>query len=291
MKITGTTGLFALFGSPVSHSGSPAMYNYSFEKLGLDYVYVAIDIGKKNIKEMVEAARLFGLKGFNLTMPCKNETVHYLDEVSTEAKIVGAVNTVVNDNGILKGYITDGSGFVDNLEAKGISVKDKKITIVGSGGAGTAIQVELAKRGVREVSVLSRKNGFFDRAIETAKKIKEIHPSTLIKVNDSQDIPLVTSEVLESDIFINASIIGMKPKQEETVIKDKRAFHKDLIVCDCVYNPVETRLLFEAKEAGLKTVDGRGMLLYQGAQNFKIFTGMDMPVQEVAARFFLESSQ
>lgn len=286
MNITGKTGIFALFGSPISHSGSPAMYNYSFQRLGLDYVYVAIDVAEKDVEKMVEAARLFGFEGFNLTMPCKNETIKFLDEVSDEAKIVGAVNTVVNEDGKLKGYITDGIGFLDNLESKGILVRDKKVTIVGSGGAGTAIQVELAKRGVRELTILSRKNGFFDRAVETAKKISAFNQDVKIRVRDSEDTAIVTEEVRSSDIFINASIVGMKPREDDSVIKDKSAFHKHLIVCDCVYNPVETKLLREAREFGLETVDGRGMLLYQGVKAFKLFTGRDMPVEEVFHKFF-----
>lgn len=286
MNISGKTGLFALFGSPVSHSGSPAMYNYSFQALGLDYVYVAIDVKADDVEKMVEAARLFQLKGFNLTMPCKNETIKYLDEVSEAARIVGAVNTVVNENGLLKGYITDGIGFVNNLLVKGIPVRGKKITVAGSGGAGSAIQVELARQGAREITVLSRKNGFFDRACETASKIADQNKNVKINVFDSTDTDLITEEVRESDIFVNAGVVGMKPLHEESVIKDKGAFHRGLTVCDVVYNPVETRLLREAKEAGLVTVDGRGMLLYQGVEAFKLFTGLMMPVEEVSKRFF-----
>lgn len=290
MQITGKTGIFALFGSPVSHSASPSMYNYCFEKLGLDYVYVAIDVKEDGIKEMIQAAKLFHFRGFNLTMPCKNETIKYLDEISEEAKIVGAVNTVVNENGKLKGYITDGIGFVDHLESKGISVKGKKVTVAGSGGAGTAIQVELAKRGASEISVLSRKNGFFDRALKTAERIKELYQNVTVDVYDSNDESSIVKEVRNSDIFVNAGIVGMSPGQNETIIKDTSAFHKDLVVCDAVYNPLQTRLLREAKEHGLVTINGKGMLLYQGVQAFKLFTGRDMPLDEVRERFFSEES-
>lgn len=286
MRITGKTGFFALFGSPVSHSASPAMYNYSFERLGLDYVYLAIDVKKGSGEELVRSARLFGLKGFNLTMPLKNEVLPFLDSVSPEASLVGAVNTVVNEDGQLRGYITDGLGFVDNLISKGRPVEGKRVTVIGSGGAGTAIQVELAKRGAKEVFILSRKEGFFDRALQTAEKIRELFPGVKIRVEDVNDVGLVSELVRESDILVNATIVGMKPGEGESPIKENSCFHKGLVVADCVYNPLETRFLREAREKGLFCVDGRGMLLHQGIAAFKLFTGLDMPVDEVRERFF-----
>lgn len=289
MQITGKTGVFALFGSPVSHSASPLMYNFCFEKLNLDSVYVAIDLPKEGVKEMIQAVKLFNIKGFNLTMPCKNEAIKYLDEVSKEAEIVGAVNTVVNEDGKLKGYITDGVGFVENLISRGIEVAGKKVSILGSGGAGTAIQVELAKRGIAEMSILSRRNGFYERALSTADKIKSLYPRTAIRVLDSNIEENITEEVRKSDIFINASILGMSPNEEESAIQNLEAFHDGLTVCDIVYHPLETKLLREAKEHGLRTVNGKGMLLYQGAEAFRLFTGRKMPIHEVKTRFFMDA--
>ena len=154
-RISGHTGLLALIGSPVGHSGSPAMYNYSFERLGLDYVYVAFDIKVEEVADAIAAMRTFKMRGCNVTMPCKTEVVKYMDELSPAAQIIGAVNTIVNDNGRLTGHITDGEGFVHNLKDHGIDIKGKKITVAGGGGAATAIQVQCALDGAREISIFN----------------------------------------------------------------------------------------------------------------------------------------
>ncbi len=286
MNITGHTGLFALFGSPVGHSGSPAMYNYSFEKLGLDYVYVAIDIGRESVGEAVSAARLYNLKGFNLTMPCKNDALLYMDELSVAAKLVGAVNTVVNEDGRLTGHITDGTGFLKNLEVNGVDIKGKKMVIAGGGGAATAIAVQSALDGAAELTIFSRKEGFFSRTLETAERIKKEVPDIKINVYCTEDTAKMTEEIRRADIFVNATTLGMKPNEAETAVKDVTAFHKGLVVADIVYNPVETRLLREAGVAGCICIGGKGMLLWQGVYAFKLFTGRDMPVEEVRERFF-----
>ena len=134
-RVTGHTGLMALIASPVGHSGSPAMYNYSFERLGLDYVYVALDVKENEVGDAIAAMRLFRMKGGNVTMPDKTEAAKYMDELSPAAQIIGAVNTIVNDDGRFIGHITDGEGFVNNLKDHGIDVKGKKITVAGGGGA------------------------------------------------------------------------------------------------------------------------------------------------------------
>ena len=149
-RISGHTGLLALIGSPVGHSGSPAMYNYSFAKLGLDYAYVAFDVKEDQVKEALDAVKLFHMRGINVTMPDKTEAAKYVDELSPAAQIIGAVNTIVNDDGRLTGYITDGEGFVHNLKDHGVDIKGKKITVAGGGGAATAIQVQCALDGARE---------------------------------------------------------------------------------------------------------------------------------------------
>ena len=287
-RITGHTGLLALIGSPVGHSGSPAMYNYSFERLGLDYAYVAFDVKEDGVKQALEAMRLFNMRGMNVTMPCKVEASKHVDELSKAARIIGAVNTIVNDNGKLIGHITDGEGFVANLMDHGVGIKGKKIAVAGGGGAATAIQVQCALDGAREITIFNKKDAFFERTLATAEKIKDAVAGIKVNVYDIDDIPVMTEEILSSDIFVNATIVGMKPMDDLSVVKDLSAFHKDLVVCDAVYNPVETRLLKEAKEKGCKTVGGKGMLLWQGVAAFKLYTGMDMPVEEVKARYFAE---
>lgn len=285
-RITGHTRLLALIGSPVGHSGSPQMYNYSFERLGIDYAYVAFDIKINQVKDAIAAMRTFQMRGCNVTMPCKTEVVKYMDELSPAARIIGAVNTIVNDDGRLTGYITDGEGFVNNLKDQGISVSGKKITIAGGGGAATAIQVQCALDGAREISIFNIRDEFFARTLETAEKIKREVPGCAVNVYDIADTAKMTEEIASSDIFANATIVGMKPMENESVVKDLSAFHPGLVVADAVYDPQETRLLREAKEAGCTCIGGKGMLLWQGVAAFKLYTGRDMPVDEVKERFF-----
>lgn len=285
-RISGHTGLLALIGSPVGHSGSPAMYNYSFQKLGLDYAYLAFDIQIKEVKDFINSMRLLKMKGGNVTMPCKTEAAKYMDELSPAAKIIGAINTIVNDNGKLIGHITDGEGFVNNLRDHGVDIKGKKITVAGGGGAATAIQVQCALDGAREITIFNIKDKFFEKTLETAKKIREAVPECTVNVYDIADTKKMTKEIQSSDIFANATIVGMKPMDDQSVVKDTAAFHKDLVVADAVYNPEETKLLREAKEAGCTCVGGKGMLLWQGVAAFKLYMGVDMPVEDVKREFY-----
>lgn len=285
-RISGHTGLLALIGSPVGHSGSPAMYNYSFEKLGLDYAYVAFDIKVEEVKDAIAAMKTFKMRGLNVTMPCKTEVVGYMDELSPAARIIGAVNTIVNDDGKLTGYITDGEGFVNNLKDHGIEIFGKKITVAGGGGAATAIQVQCALDGAREITIFNIKDSFFSRTLETAEKIRKEKPDCIVNVYDIADTAKMTEEIADSDIFANATIVGMKPMENESVVKDLSAFRPGLVVADAVYNPEETKLLREAKEAGCTCISGKGMLLWQGVAAFKLYTGCDMPVEEVKELFF-----
>jgi shikimate dehydrogenase len=276
----------ALIGSPVGHSGSPAMYNYSFARLGLDYAYVALDIKEDEVKDAIAAMKLFHMKGGNVTMPDKTEAAKYMDELSPAAQIIGAINTIVNEDGKLVGHITDGEGFVNNLKDHGIDIKGKKITVAGGGGAATAIQVQCALDGAREISIFNKKDAFFARTLETAEKIKKAVPGITVQVFDIDDTAKMTEEIADSDIFANATIVGMKPLDDQSVVKDVKAFRPGLVVADAVYNPEETKLLREAKKAGCVCVGGKGMLLWQGVSAFKLFTGEDMPVEEVKEKFF-----
>lgn len=285
-RISGTTTLLGLIGSPVGHSGSPAMYNYSFQKLGLDYAYMAFDIKKEEVARAIEAIRTFKMRGCNVTMPDKTEVVPYMDALSPAARIIGAVNTIVNEDGKLTGHITDGEGFVSNLRDHGIEIAGKKITVAGGGGAATAIQVQCALDGAREISIFNIKDAFFGRTLETVEKIKKEKPDCTVQVFDLADEKKMAEEIASSDIFTNATIVGMKPMEQESVIKDVSILRPGLIVCDAVYNPKETRLLREAKEAGCICIGGEGMLLWQGVAAFRLYTGQEMPVQEVKELFF-----
>ncbi|HGM3507897.1 TPA: shikimate dehydrogenase [Clostridioides difficile] len=281
MEISGRTGLFALIGTPVGHSKSPVMYNYSFEKLDLDYRYLAFDITVDKVKEALSAIKTFNIKGANVTMPCKSAVTEYMDELSPAARIIGACNTIVNDNGKLVGHITDGVGYVRNLKENGVEVKGKKITIMGAGGAATAIQVQCALDGAREISIFNTKDDFYKRAEQTVENIKKEVPECIVNLYDLEDIDKLYEEIESSDILTNATLIGMKPYDNETNIKDVSILRKELVVTDVVYNPKKTKMIEDAEANGCKAIGGLGMLLYQGAEAFNLYTGLEMPVEEI----------
>ena len=170
-RITGRTGMFCLIGTPVGHSGSPAMYNYSFAQTGLDYAYLAYDVPLEKTEEAVNALKVLGCKGFNVTMPCKTRVAEMVDELSDAAKLIGACNTVVVKDGKLYGNNTDGMGYVRNLKENGVDVKGKKITVMGAGGAATAIQVQCALDGAKKLSIFNRKDKFYANGEKTVNKI------------------------------------------------------------------------------------------------------------------------
>lgn len=286
-RISGRTGMFCLIGTPVGHSGSPAMYNYSFQKTGLDNAYLAYDIPLEKTEEAVQALRVLGCKGFNVTMPCKTKVAELVDELSDAAKLIGACNTVVCKDGKLYGNNTDGMGFVRNLKENGVDVKGKKITIMGAGGAATAVQVQSALDGAAKISIFNRDDEFYANAERTQAKIKEMLPECDVNVYHLEDTEKLYAEIKDSDILVNATKVGMKPLDGQSLIEDTSAFRPDLIVADVVYNPKETKFVQDAKAAGCKVaVGGIGMLLWQGAAAFKLFTGEDMPTDEVYELFF-----
>ncbi len=285
-RITGHTKLFALIGSPVGHSGSPAMYNYSFARNGLDNAYLAFDVPLEKVGDAVEAIRTFGLGGFNITMPDKAEVCKYLDEISPAAKLVGACNTVVIEDGKLIGHNTDGIGFVRNLHEHGIEVKGKKIVLLGAGGAATAIAAQTALDGCAKLSMFNREDEFFEKGEAIIERLHKAVPECQSSITKLEDAEALKAAIAEADILVNATKVGMKPLDGQTLI-DTSVFRSDLVVADTVYNPKETLMIQQAKEAGCKAaIGGIGMLLWQGAAAFKLFTGHEMPTQEVLEKFF-----
>ena len=287
-RINGHTRLYALIGSPVGHSGSPAMYNYSFEKLGIDAAYLAFDTPLEKTEETVRALRTLDVGGFNITMPNKTAVAQLVDRLSPAAKMVGACNTVVvEEDGTMTGHITDGTGFIRNLKEHGVEVKGKKIVLLGTGGAATAIAVQAALDGVKELAIFNRKDEFYANGEKTVEKIRKAVPSIgKVYIEDLDDTELLRETVAVSDILINGTRAGMNPLQD--VIPVPAEFlHKDLAVADVVYNPRETLLVQKAKEAGCRAaIGGIGMLLWQGSAAFELFTGKEMPAQEVMEKFF-----
>ena len=287
-RISGHTRLYALIGSPVGHSGSPAMYNYSFEKLGIDAAYLAFDVPVEKTEDAVNALRTLHAGGFNVTMPCKTAVAQLVDRLSPAAELVGACNTVVfEEDGTMTGHMTDGTGFVRNLREHGVEIKDKKIVLLGTGGAATAIAVQAALDGVAEIAIFNRKDEFYANGEKTVEKIRKALSSIRkVSIEDLDDTELLGKVIGESDILINATRAGMSP-MEDVIPVPAEFLRPELAVADVVYNPKETLLIKKAKEAGCRAaVGGSGMLLWQGVAAFELYTGQEMPVQEVKERFF-----
>ncbi len=284
-EITGHTKLICLLGTPVSHSISPSMHNASFEALNLDYTYLAFDVNTDTLQDTVNTLKNIGARGWNLTMPCKNVMATLCDKLSPAAKISGSVNTVVNDNGILTGHTTDGIGFLRSAREAGHDLTSKKITLLGAGGASTSILVQAALDGASEIVVFSRPGKFYNRAVDMIEALKQ-QTNCNIHIHDLADKELLKEELKTSYILINGTSVGMAPNTEDCIIPDISYFHKSLVVADVIYNPRETKLLTMAKEAGCDTFNGMYMLLYQGAEAFRLWTGEEMPVELVKERYF-----
>lgn len=279
-RITGHTELIGLIATPIRHSSSPRMHNEAFAKLGLDYAYLAFEVGNEELEDTIKGFRAMKVRGSNVSMPNKTVVHKYLDKLSDAAEMCGAVNTIVNDDGVLTGHITDGIGYMSGLKDAGIDIIGKKMTIVGAGGAATAIQVQAALDGVKEISIFNRKDEFYERAQKTVKDINE-KTNCKATLYDLEDLDKLKEEIASSYIFTNATGMGMKPLEGQTYIPDKSFLREDLIVTDVVYAPAETSLLKMAKEVGCKTLNGFPMMLFQGAAAFKLWTNQDMPIEHV----------
>ena len=284
-RITGTTILTGLLGRPVSHSISPLMHNESFRLLDLDYRYLCFDIGTEELETAVQGLKTLGARGWNLTMPCKKHMVSLCDRLSPASQISGAVNTVVNDHGVLTGYTTDGIGYMKSAEAAGYPLPGKIMTLLGGGGAGTAILVQAALDGMKEIRVFNNKGANYDRLKLIASRLQK-NCSCKVLVHDLQDHEALFASIESSHILTNATSVGMAPNVDDCLIKDQNIFRPDLIVSDIIYNPSRTKLLQMAEEAGCPTFNGLYMLLYQGAASFELWTGQPMPVEEIRTSIF-----
>lgn len=277
-RITGYTELIGLMAYPIRHSSSPAMQNEAFAKLGLDYAYLAFEVDNDTLEDAITGLRALKMRGSNVSMPNKTVVHKYLDELSPAAEMCGAVNTIVNDNGKLTGHITDGIGYMQSLKDNDIDVIGKKMTIVGAGGAATAIEIQAALDGVAEISIFNRKDEFWENAEKTVEKINT-KTNCKATLYDLADLDKLKAEIEDSYLFANATGMGMKPLEGQTYIPDKSFFRKDLIVTDVVYFPRETEMLRMAKEVGCKTMNGLGMMLFQGSAAFELWTGQPMPIE------------
>lgn len=286
MEITGKTKLTGLIGSPVAHSISPQMHNEAFRQLGLDYIYLAFDLGKSDLKTSVEGLKAIGACGFNVTMPYKVRILEYMDELTPAARIAQACNTVIIKDGKMTGHTTDGIGFMHSVSDAGHDIIGKKMTLLGSGGAATAICTQAALDGVSAIDIFQLNiPEEFSRAVTFAENVRK-NTGCPVTVYDFNDVRQMRKSLMESAILVNATSVGMAPKEDNCPISDASLLYPELVVCDIIYNPRKTRLYQMAEAAGCSVFNGLYMLLFQGAASFECWTGQKMPIEIIREKYF-----
>jgi shikimate dehydrogenase len=272
MGISGKTRVCGVIGDPIEHTLSPAIHNTAFNHLNLDFVFLAFRVKAADLEKAVQGMRGLGIHGLNVTMPHKSTVISFLDEVDPTVKFLGAANTILNKDGRLAGFNTDGVGALKALRENDVELSEKKVLLLGAGGAAKAIAFALAEE-IGELVVLNR----------TADKAKEIAAVLGRKfgkkvVGGLLSASAVQKNLRDSDILINATNVGMHPRESQTMI-EPQWLRADLTVMDIVYNPVETKLAQAAKAAGTKVISGVEMLIYQGAASFELWTSRSAPIE------------
>jgi len=271
--ITGKTQVCGLVGDPVAHSVSPVMHNAAFAALGLDYVYLPFRVQSRYLAAAVGGARALDIKGLNVTIPHKVAVMPLLDELDPLAQRIGAVNTIVNDDGCFKGYNTDAGGFLQALARGGFAPGGKKAVVLGAGGAARAVCFALADSGV-QMAILNRQQEL-DWAVGLAADVAAFCGNDIpaLELNDNN----LKTALADADLLVNATSVGMSPDDNKTPVAEN-LLRPGLAVFDVVYNPLKTRLLAEAGAAGTVTIGGMDMLVGQGALAFELWTGIQPPL-------------
>ena len=275
MKIDGYTRLAAVVANPIKHSISPFIHNTAFEATNTNGVYLAWEVKGTDLAETVANIRRYQMFGINLSMPYKEQVIPYLDQLSEEARLIGAVNTVVNREGTLIGYNTDGKGFFKSLPS--FKISGKRMVLLGAGGAAKAILAQAILDGVSQVSVFVR-----SASIEkTRPYLEKLQNETGFKVDlfALEDVSELQARIIDSDLLVNATSVGMdgssQPIPTSIVLPEK------LLVADVIYQPFETPFLKWARNQGNQSINGLGMLLYQAAEAFELWTGKEMPTNQI----------
>jgi len=269
MEVDGKTRIYGIIGDPVEHSLSPLMHNAAFRSLNLNCAYLAFRVRPEALGEAVRGMKALGVEGFNVTIPHKVEVMRHLDEVDSTAKAIGAVNTVKRSEERLLGYNTDGEGALAALEEAGVDLKGKRVILLGAGGAARAVGFALASK-VKELVILNRTA---TKGSELAEWLTE-HSKLNVKSGRLNRAELEKA-LSGADLLVNTTSIGMYPQLGSPV--DDDLLRPGLVIFDLVYNPLETQLLRAARLRGIKTVDGVGMLVHQGARAFEIWLGQKPP--------------
>ena len=272
--ISGKTRVCGVIGDPIEHTMSPVMHNAAFSELGIDYVYLPFRVRKKELGEAIAGARALNLAGLNVTIPHKVSVISFLDELDPLAEKIGAVNTIVNNNGVFRGYNTDATGFLQALLDKGVKPADKKVVILGAGGASRGISFILAESGANLV-ILNRQLEM-TWAENLAREISQVFEkeTKALELNDENLVMVLEG----ADILVNATSVGMSPDIDKTPVPT-RLLRSTPVVFDIVYNPIQTRLRRGAQAAGAKTISGLDMLAWQGALAFEKWTGLKAPLE------------
>jgi shikimate dehydrogenase len=267
---------YCIIGDPVQHSLSPLMQNAAFSALGIKSTYISFRVPSKDLKPSIESLKSIGIAGFNVTIPHKMSILQYIDELDDTASKTNAVNTVINDTGKLIGYNTDIYGFIQPLYRRNIDFKGKKVLIIGAGGAAYAIVTALSyEKGIEEIRVVNRSSHNASKLVEHALKLGlNTH---------KEDFENLCKLALQSDLIINSTSIGLN---NESSPIERNYINPNSIVYDIVYKPIDTDLIRKAKEVNAKVVYGYEMLIAQGAQAFKIWTGCDAPIDAMKKALF-----
>ena len=275
MKIDGYTRLAAVVANPIKHSISPFIHNSAFEATNTNGVYLAWEVDEAELAETVANIRRYQMYGINLSMPYKEQVIAYLDQLSEEACLIGAVNTVVNREGTLIGYNTDGKGFFKSLPS--FKISRKRLVLLGAGGAAKAILAQAILDGVSQISIFVRSSSME----KTRPYLEKIQNATGFRVDlfALEDVQDLQDSITKADLLVNATSVGMdgssQPIPTSIVLPEK------LLVADVIYQPFETPFLKWAKNQGNQSINGLGMLLYQAAEAFELWTGKEMPIDQI----------
>jgi shikimate dehydrogenase len=272
MVISGKTRVCGVIGDPIEHTLSPAIHNAAFNHLKLDFVFLAFRVEAANLENAVRGMRSLGIHGLNVTMPHKSTVINFLDEVDPAVKFLGSANTILNKEGKLSGFNTDGVGALKALRENGTEVSEKKVLLLGAGGAAKAIAFALAE----EAGALCILNRVAEKAAVLADALNRAFGKEV--VGGALSSSAVQRNLQDADILVNATSVGMRPNINQSLVAPQW-LKPNLTVMDIVYNPVETKLARDAKAAGAKVISGVEMLIYQGAASFEIWTNHSAPIE------------
>jgi shikimate dehydrogenase len=275
------TELIGLIGHPIKHSYSPYIQNYALEEMGIDCIYLAFDVVSENLRSSVNSVLTLGLKGINVTLPHKEKIIKYLDELSEEASIIGAVNTVVNDHGKLIGYNTDANGVLETLLPFKDKISGTKVTVIGAGGSARAVIYTLLRYfKPEEINIINRTHQRADTLMNyfsLKMRYDSFHTFELFPPDNVETIK-------NSRLIINSTTIGMYPEIEDSITDIEDSFNEEQIVFDLIYNPTKTKFLRMAEEQGAKVIGGMTMLISQAAKSFQLWTGVEMPTVDITKK-------